>query len=277
MDVISHLTQQQADQIPIYIEKWKSMCSLTTPIERGPFEAGLRAVHNEIKIEAPQEFLYFLSPAAMWREFESWKAKITSVGTQYWSYQIPLCDPYSMHRLWRPGSTRPAFNFAARRYSPGLGYALCETDDSNETWGTVINKEFHSELWKGFEFSLPFDWGLLSYYTFEEDGPIDEYLWERAHKEDETSQVGYQQCCFLAPEKWLLWELACVDFCHNVLGVERNGKLYRGLEAVVKYGSFCGTFGRLCVVCERPQSIEVDENGFTLNYRDGEFFSWQHE
>lgn len=277
MTVMFQLSPKQEEQIPIYIEKWKAIACLTTPIERTKFESGLKAVHQEIGLKAPSEFLYFSSPAAMWREFDDWKPKITRVLTQYWSYQIPLCDPGSMHRLSSPGNHRQAFNFAAKRKSPGWNFALRETRNSRETSGILVEKEFHKRLWERFEFESPFDWRLLGYYTVDEDGPIEDYLWERAHKEDPTSQIHYQEECFLAPEKWLLKELACVDFCFSVLGVERNDKLYRGLEEIVRNGSFCGTFGQLCVACERPISIEVNEDQFKLTYRDGEVFSCKHE
>jgi hypothetical protein len=277
MHVVTQLTEAEESQIPIYIEKWRAKCSLTTPIVPSPFERGLRDVHEEVGIKAPSEFLYYLSPAAMWREFEVWKPKITRVTTQFWSYQIPLCNPYSMHRYWPPGNKRPAFNFTARRYSHSPNHALIEAEGSDETSGTVIEKQFHSELWKRFDFQVPFDWSLLGYYAYDEDGPTDDYLRERADEEDPTNQTNYRACCFLAPEQWLLQELACVDFCHTVLGINRNEKLYSGLEIIVEHGSFCGTFGDLCVACERPRNIEVNAEGFTLIFRDGEAFSCRHD
>jgi len=274
MPIVSNITEEQASQIPVYIEKWKDVSFLTTPIDHARFEQGIKDVHEEIGIEIPSKFLYYPSPAAMWRDFENWAPKITTVLTQYWSYQIPLCNAYGMHRLWKPGNERPAFNFAATRYSPGRKYALCETKDSDETSGTLIEKALHTELWKQFayDFKLPIDWSLLGYYACGENEPPEDYLSDIAEREDNTLQVHPQDCCFLGPENWLLLELACVDFCHHVLGIERNERLYRGLEAIVQSGSFCGTFGKLCVASERPSAIEITEKGFNLTFRDGEVF-----
>lgn len=277
MHVVSKLTEEQESQIPFYIEMWRAKCALTTPIVPALLEQGLQDIHQEIGMEAPSQFLYYLSPAAMWRDFEVWKPKITRVLTQFWSYQIPLCDPYSMHRYWSHGNKRSAFNFTAKRYSPGSTYALREAEDSDETSGTVIEKQFHTELWKRFEFQVPFDWSLLGYYACDAYAPPDDYFWERADKDDPTNQMHYQDYCFLAPQQWLLRELACVDFCHRVLGINRNERLYSGLEAIVEGGSFCGTFGRLCIACERPCQIEVNEEGFTLIFRDGAVFSRRND
>jgi hypothetical protein len=277
MHVISRVTEEQASQIPIYIEKWRAKCLLTNPVIPALFERGLQDVHQEVGMEAPSEFIYHLSPAAMWREFEVWKPKITRVLTQFWSYQIPLCDPYSMHRYWSPGNKRPAFNFTAKRYSPGPNYALCEAEVSDETSGTVIEKQFHSELWKRFDFQVPVDWCLLNCCACGAYEPPEDYLWERLEEEDPNNRIGYEDYCFLAPQHWLLRELACVDFCHTVLGINRNERLYSGLEAVVESGSFCGTFGRLCIACERPCDIEVNQEGVKLTFRDGEVFSRRND
>jgi hypothetical protein len=133
MNIISQLDEAQQKQIPLYIEKWRDKCLLTAPINPKLFEQGLRDIHEELGMEAPREFLYYPSPAAMWREFEVWKPKITRVLTKFWKYQIPFCDPSSMHRRWVPGSERSAFNFAAKRYQSSPGMALRETNDSDET------------------------------------------------------------------------------------------------------------------------------------------------
>ncbi len=273
MNVISQLTEEQEFEIPTYIEKWRGKCSLTTPIVPALLEQGFQDVYEEVGMEAPSEFLYYLSPAAMWRDFEVWKPKITRVMTQYWGYQIPLCDPYSMHRYWSPGNKRPAFNFTAKRYSPGSNCPLCETEGSDEISGTVIEKQFHSQLWQHFDFEVPFDWENLMFYACSGYEPPEDYLEDKAFEEDPTNPMRCQHLCHLAPERWLLCELACVDFCHNVLGINRNESLYGGLEAIVEGGSFCGTFGRLCIACERPCRIEVNEEGFKLTFRDGAVFS----
>ena len=60
---------------------------------------------------------------------------------------------------------------------------------------------------------------------------------------------------------------------YRALGINRNEKLYAGLEAIVEGGSFCGVFGRLCVACERPYRIEIDDRVFTLMFPDGEVLS----
>ena len=272
MNIISQLDKAQEDQIPFYIEKWRSKCLLTTPVNPALFEKGMQDIHEELGMEAIHEFLYFPSPIAMWREFEVWKPKITRVLTQYWRYQIPLCDPSSMHRRF-PGSGRIAFNFAAKRYSPDTHFALRETEDSNEESGTVILSTFHARLWKRFDFDVPIKLSFVGTYAcfdFEMPG---EYLSERADKEDPANQIDHTEYCFLGPDHWLLRELACVDFCHHVLGINRNEKLYSGLEAIVESGSFCGVFGPLCVACDRPGKIEVGDKIFKLIFPDGEIFS----
>jgi hypothetical protein len=272
MNIILQLDKAQEDQIPLYIEKWRSKCLLTNPVNPVLFEQGMQDIHEELGMEAPREFLYFPSPTAMWREFEVWKPKVTRVLTQYWRYQIPLCDPSSMHRRF-PGSGRAAFNFAARRYSPGPHSALRETEDSNEESGTIILSTVHARLWKRFDFDMPFNLSLVSTYAcFDFEAP-GEYLYERAGREDPANQIDYTAFCFLGPDYWLLRELACVDYCHRVLGIDRNKELYSGLEAIVGSGSFCGVFGTLCVACERPGRIEVEDKIFRLIFRDGEMFS----
>jgi hypothetical protein len=286
MPLISHVTDEQRSQIPHYIEKWESKRLLTTPIFRSGFEKGLQDICAEISIEIPQEFLYYPSPAAMWEDFEAWKPKITQVQTQYWYYQIPLCDPSSMHRLWSPGIQRPAFNFAAKRYSPGPKYALCEAQDSDETSGTIIEKTLHRELWNHFEFyglaqhcSQGHHSPLNGYHAgrLNEDEIASSYLEERLLSQDPSSQIGYIDLCFIGPQLWLLRELACVDFCHSVLGIDRNERLYGGLEALVENGSYCGVFGRLCVACERPYKIEEGGRKFSVTFRDGDVFNYEEE
>ncbi|MGD2092265.1 MAG: hypothetical protein PVH61_39220 [Candidatus Aminicenantes bacterium] len=273
MNIISQLDEAQEKQIPFYIEKWRDKCLLTAPITPTLFEQGLRDIHEELGMEAPREFLYYLSPAAMWREFEVWKPKITRVLTQFWRYQIPLCDPSSMHRRFGAGSKRFEFNFAAKRYLPGPNYTLWETEDSDETSGPVIKKGLHGQLWKRFQFETPVGCRFFSYFPCDYNETIDDYLYERADKEDPTNQMHYWEYCFIGPEQWLLRELACVDFCHRVLDINRNERLYSGLEAIVENGSFCGVFGCLCVACERPHTIEVENKNFKFTFPDGEVIS----
>jgi hypothetical protein len=273
MNIISQLDEAQKKQIPFYIEKWRNKSLLTDPITPTLFEQGLQDIHEELGMEAPREFLYYLSPAAVWREFEVWKPKITRVLTQLWRYQIPLCDPSSMHRRFGAGSKLFEFNFAAKRYHPGPNKTLWETEDSDETSGTVINKRLHTQLWERFEFETDVGCKFFSYLPGDYNEKIDDYLYERADKEDPTNQMHYWEYCFIGPDQWLLRELACVDFCHRVLGINRNERLYAGLEAIVENGSFCGVFGRLCVACERPHTIEVENNNYKFTFPDGEVIS----
>jgi hypothetical protein len=273
MDVVSRLAEGHEEQIALYIDKWRVQCSLTTPINPRLFEQGLQDVHQELGMEVPGEFLYYPSPAAMWRAFEVWKPKITRVLTRFWRYQIPLCDPWSMHRRSRPGSERFEFNFAAKRFSPGPNKALWETEDSNETAGTVITRRLHEQLWKRFQFETPVECKSFGNFPSHYDEAIDDYLYERADNEDPTNQMHYWEYCFLGPDRWLLRELACVDYCHRVLGIDRNERLYAGLEAIVEHGSFCGVYGRLCVACERPRTIEVKNDSCEITYPDGEIVS----
>jgi hypothetical protein len=240
------------------------------PIVRPAFERGIQDVCKEISVDWPREFLYFPSPAAMWRDFDNWKSKITAIGTEFWVYQLPLCDPKGMHHLGRSRSTRPAFNFAATRYSPGVEFALCETADSDETSGTVIENGLHSWLWEQMLYYERFTYRLLEYYAGGDEGPLLDF--DGLGPINIDPGVSLKNCCFIGPETWLLHELACVDFCHNVLGITRNERLYGGLEALVEHGSYCGTFGRLCVVCERPVKIEVGEKSHKFFFADGEEF-----
>jgi hypothetical protein len=273
MNVVSRLDEDQEKQIPFYIEKWRVKCLLTTPNNPRLFEQGLLDVHQELGMDMPHEFLYYPSPAAMWREFEVWKPKITRVLTQFWRYQIPLCDPSSMHRRSRPGSERIEFNFAATRYDPGPNKTLWETENSNETSGTVITKSLHARLWERFQFETPFEYTFVGYHPSIYDEAIDDYFYDRADGENPTNQMHYWEYCFLGPDQWLLRELACVDYCHGVLGIDRNERLYAGLEAIVEHGGFCGVFGRLCVTCERPRAIELENNNRKLTFPDGEVVS----
>lgn len=96
MPIISKLPPEHAALIPLFIEKWKAKCLLTTPVDGSAFQEGVRNVFDELGMESPKEFIYFESPAAMWRGFNDWKDKVTRVLTQYWSYQVPFCDPDSM-------------------------------------------------------------------------------------------------------------------------------------------------------------------------------------
>jgi hypothetical protein len=235
MNIISQLDEAQEKQIPFYIEKWRDKCLLTTPITPTLFEQGLLDIHEELGMEAPREFLYYHSPAAMWSEFEVWKPKITRVLTQFWRYQIPLCDPTSMHRRFGAGSKRFEFNFAAKRYDPGPNKALWETEDSDETSGTVIKKGLHEQLWKRFQFEIPVGCRFLSYLPGDYNETIDDYLYERADKEDPCNQMYYWEYCFIGPEPWLLRELACVDFCHRVLGIGNRGRSLEGSCQEKKY------------------------------------------
>ena len=274
MPVVSHLTDQQSSQIPAYIEKWQWKWMLTNTIDRPKLQKGIQDVCAEIGIEVPHEFLYYPNPPAIWRDFDNWKSKITRVLSQYWAYQIPLSDLDAMYRLWGPGNTRPTFNFAAKRYSPGVRYALCETEDSDETSGTVITRELHGQVWKQFQFYIPVvSYELFDYYSGGESGPHINYLGQRAWKEDPSSQTGFKDQSFIGPELWLLQELACVDFCHQVLGIDRNERLYCGLEALVEHGSFCGVFGQLCVACERPSQIQIEHEAVKFTFSDGETFT----
>ena len=272
--IVSELNKMQEEQIPLYTEKWKTKAVLIKPITPRLFEQGLRQIHEELGMEPPIEFLYYQSPAEMWREFKAWKPKITRVLTQFWSYQLPLCDPLSMHRRWSPGNNRIAFNFAAKRYSLGYNSTLRETDDSDETSGTLISRELHSRLWQQFDFQVSVNWGVIGCFDCSEYKQPNDYLLQRAEEEDPTTPMPYQDYCFLSPCQWLLRELAYVDFCHHVLKINRNERLYTGLEAIIENGSFCGIFGRLCVASERPCKIEIDGGSSKLFFTDGAAYTY---
>lgn len=270
MNIITEVTAEQEALIPNYIEKWKSKCTLTTPIFRPGFEQGIRDLHQEMCYEVPCEFIYYSSPIAMWRDFETWKSKITQLETKCYSHAVPLCDTGAYYRQWGAGKRRPAFNFSAKRYDHGPTGPLRETEDSDETSGRVIAKDFHADLWKRFDFEVPVNWGLMWSYLEEENISFHDSLWDLAWEEDSSTQASLDDRYSLSPQPWLLRELSCVDFCHNVLGISRNERLYSGLEAIVEHGSFCAIFGQLCVACERPIQIEGKHKGFTMTFRDGE-------
>jgi len=269
MKIIGQINIDQENQIRDYIEKWMEKSLLTTPINPPLLEQGIKKIFEEIGLETPSEYLYYSSPVAMWHEFENWKPKITRVLTEFWRYQIPLCDPSSFRRKWRPGNKHLIFNFAAKRYSPGPNKALMDTEESNETSGVVIDKKLHDQIWKKFDLQVPLDWSLIG-FSDSLDLQSYDYLQDRADEEDPTNQMHFFEYCYLAPERWLLRELACVDFCHNVLGVDRNERLYNGLESVVENGSFCGLFGILCIACERPAKINIEDNSYKLTFSDDE-------
>ena len=60
-----------------------------------------------------------------------------------------------------------------------------------------------------------------------------------------ANQVPFQDYRLVVPQHWLLRKLACVNFCHRVLGINRNERLHASTKAIVESGSFCGMFGRL--------------------------------
>jgi hypothetical protein len=77
-------------------------------------------------------------------------------------------------------------------------------------------------------------------------------LEQRADAEDRQCQARVDEFIFLGPFEWLVREVACVDFCHTVLGCRRNGPLYRALEELIRWGSLVITFERVCLICDRP-------------------------
>ncbi|RYG59699.1 hypothetical protein EON80_25445 [bacterium] len=118
---------------------------------------------------------------------------------------------------------------------------------------------------------LPFDWERIA-YDVSADETVENYLEDRLDQEVPGCQASPKDFWFLGPEYWLLQEIACVDFCHHELGVDRNQELYRCLETIVTCGSFCATFGNLCLCCERPVEI-WRYNGMNLRWRDGEIYN----
>jgi hypothetical protein len=73
----------------------------------------------------------------------------------------------------------------------------------------------------------------------------------------------------LGPLDWLVAEAACSEACSSVLGIRINPEHVRVLSEVARECGVVYAFERLCVICERPKTVERSADGVTAMFRDG--------
>jgi hypothetical protein len=88
-------------------------------------------------------------------------------------------------------------------------------------------------------------------------------------REAPTAQLLPHDFVSLGPFGWLATEVACVNVCNDILGLRVDARHAATLSNVVRHCSIVYAFQRLCVVCERPERIEVTGDVMVTSFRDG--------
>lgn len=269
IDTGTQLLRDQADCIASFRHKWETVVLSTARIHVPRLEDAFRCLYAELGITSLKECIYYPSPYAAMVAFAEWQPRVGSPLEMYWPYQLPLCDPASFWRQW--GDRSPYVDLGVRRTRNALG-CYASGHSLPDAPGELLTASFHQQAWAEFERIVPWDWAFavkqdLADKRYEREF---ESLQDLASEADPTCQVNVGECVFLGPYRWLVREVAAVDFCHTVLGARRNQQLYQALEGLLTHGSFCLTFENLLIVCDRPVEFRAaPENRVLVSYQDG--------
>lgn len=133
--------------------------------------------------------------------------------------------------------------------------------------GAVLSADLHARIWQQFADILSADWAARVAWGLADRHPEPfGRLQGLFTQQDPTCPAAVEQGLFLGPFNWLIAELACVEFCCRELGCRRNPELYEALESLVRWGSLTFTFGRLCIICERPTELTQERVLFSDAY-----------
>ena len=194
------------------------------------------------------------SPIEALRQFSTWKSRVGGYINFLWDYQLPLCHPAGYWRQW--GVDREKIHFASRRM-PNRNRCYSILSKESRKPNVTLSEALHLSLWDNFRSPRRRDWCASVTYALWELFPNEtEETENEGDREDPTCQATIDQFIFLGPFDWLYRELACVDYCHTVLGIPRNSGMYDALESLLQCGSLVFTFRDLCIICDRPTSFE---------------------
>ena len=183
-----------------------------------------------------------------------WKGRVGRHLVIPWDYQLPQCHPGS---YWCQYSVnRDQIHFASQREPNQYRcYSLLAKDSPAPI--QTLSKSLHADLWADLCYPPRRDWCEDVINALWDSYPkVEEEIDAAVQREDPTCQAIADEFIFLGPFDWLHREVACVDYCHSVLGIPRHPVIYQALEALLRFGSLVFTFEQLCIICDRPAMIE---------------------
>lgn len=226
----------------------------TEPVDFARTKDALIALYRLLYLTPPAQFEFVASPHAAFSSFHSWSRSTGRFLNMLWAYQLPLCDPSG---YWRQSTrTQARIEFATLRKPNSYG-CYVTADEVDAEPATAISDELHTELWADFSYPLNRNWCDVVVNSLWKTFPdVEASLDDAFHSQTPRSQAGVDETMFLGPFDWLHREVACVDFCSSILGVPCNTQLYSVLQSCLQLGGLILTFENLCIVCERPTTID---------------------
>ncbi len=271
--IVDAFTNEQAMEIDRRVASWRQCANKTDPIRRDQAEKALASLYRYMGCEPPRTFLYYQSPTAALSHHHSWAASTGRVATTYWPYQLPICDPTSYFRRWLKCPWVPAeiVDLGVTRW-PNAQRAFVYASPLDDLKGGYVSRRLLDETWMKITSEIGRGYcDVVNLETFERfDGLFDAFQ-DAVCREDPTSQVSACDYFLLGALDWLVAEAACAEICRDVLEVRINPTHVEAVAAVARSCSIVYAFERICVLCERPETISADRGSGALEiaFRDG--------
>ncbi|MGB3510222.1 MAG: DUF6745 domain-containing protein [Microcoleaceae cyanobacterium] len=231
--LIKDLTAEQEALISVYREKWHSLAYSTEPINREKAAGAIKAAYASVGAFQPQ-IMFADSPYAafdillsqIWRRWET---------KDDYGHRFLLLDRWKI---------------LSKQLKSQIGYYLCceIASQIGDRWVEEGEQEGISPLQANLRWSQL--WSHILYSQVEEE-------WQEI-----ISNISIKLLCLWSyPIPTELWGsfVGWIDFCISVLGCECSQNDWKVFESVVKYCGWIYPLRNLCIICDRPRKLLLDD------------------
>jgi hypothetical protein len=243
--IITELSQEQVEMLPSYRDKWRSIETLTEPIDQEKAAAAVRSAYVVSDHPEP-EILFYSSPLAAIEEVIAVENFKSYLGRDIHNRFLKRVLDHILHGIRQQFEAQLFIRLRNQIQVPEFPH---------------YSTENHPRI---------------SYFPYGVKRCTEQQLiTDLDQPELEFADFSYFTRNFTRPADWAIW--GCMfDFCTSVLALQHDRKKWKVLQELMQHCGFIFQFEKVCIVCDRPCRLSFDEENMlhaegesALQFTDG--------
>lgn len=226
--MISRLTEEQDEVLPIYREKWRSIATMTEPIDREKVASAIKATYAEINYPEP-EILFYTNPISAIERLFAVKNFKEYTGPCINGKFSKRVFEHIQHLIKRQLDEALFIRLRNKIQFPDFPHYPTETNPQASFFPEGVERLIEVQLLTDF------------------DKP-----------EFEFTNICDLSLTLTRPAGWSIW--GCMfDFCISVLELQHDKRKWGVLQDLMQCCGFIFLFEKVCIVCDRPCKLSFDQ------------------
>lgn len=231
--IITELSIEQEAILVSYLEKWKTIATLTQPIDREKVAESIRAAYVASNYPEP-EIVFSCNPCTAIEEILATENFKTHLGCN-------ICHKFRERVMGHLN------HLIERQFDKSLFYKL----KNQIEYPDFPNHLDQNNIPKAFHFPKGIESCIEAQVIKDFDKAKDEY------SELEYSDISELLKALTRPAGWSSW--GCMfDFCISVLALQHDRKKWNVARELMQCCGFIFQFENVCIVCDRPYKLLFD-------------------